>query len=99
MVANLGDGSAAHGPVFEAMNFSAMQQFTKLWEDGSKAACQSSSSAITITVWEDRRRARRWPTAIWRSRMFAENQMNAERVNGWNPLAVIDAYRPQDPGY
>jgi len=32
VVANLGDASMACGPVWEGLNFAAMDQFTKLWE-------------------------------------------------------------------
>ena len=35
-IANLGDGSLGRGPVWEAMNFSAMDQFTELWDEAHK---------------------------------------------------------------
>ena len=35
-MANAGDGAAARGPVYEAMNFAAMDQYNELWEDGYK---------------------------------------------------------------
>jgi len=36
VVCNIGDGSMGCGPVFEGMNFSAMDQFNSLWEDDRK---------------------------------------------------------------
>ncbi len=33
VVANAGDGAAARGPVYEAMNFASMDQYNDLWED------------------------------------------------------------------
>ncbi|MBR4717809.1 MAG: dehydrogenase, partial [Lentisphaeria bacterium] len=33
-VCNFGDGALGRGPVWEAMNFAAMDQFNMLWEDG-----------------------------------------------------------------
>ncbi len=36
VVCNIGDASLGCGPVYEAMNFSAMDQFKTLWEEGRK---------------------------------------------------------------
>ncbi len=36
VIANAGDGAAGRGPVFEAMNFAAMDQYNELWEEGYK---------------------------------------------------------------
>ena len=34
VIANIGDGSMGCGPVWEAMNMAAMDQFKYLWEEG-----------------------------------------------------------------
>lgn len=95
VVANLGDGSAARGPVFEAMNFAAMQQFTKLWEDGYQGGLPvifNFSNNHYGMGGQTKGETMAYGDLV-RLGCISENQMNAERVNGWNPLAVIDAYR------
>ena len=95
VVANAGDGAAARGPVYEAMNFAAMDQYNELWEDGYKGGLPiifnfnnnhygmgGQTKGETMAYGD-----------LARLGCIAQNQMNAERINGWNPLAVIDAYR------
>ena len=36
VVCNIGDGSLGCGPVWEALNYSSMEQFTKLWDEAHK---------------------------------------------------------------
>lgn len=95
VVANAGDGAAGRGPVFEAMNFAAMDQFNELWEDGYKGGLpiifnfnnnhygMGGQTRGETMAYGD----------LARLGCIAQNQLNAERINGWNPLAVIDAYR------
>ena len=95
VVANAGDGAAARGPVYEAMNFAAMDQYNDLWEDGYKGGLPiiynfnnnhygmgGQTKGETMAYGD-----------LARLGCIAQNQMNAERINGWNPLAMIDAYR------
>jgi len=95
VVANAGDGAAGRGPVFEAMNFAAMDQFNELWEDGYKGGLPiifnfnnnhygmgGQTKGETMAYGD-----------LARLGCIAQNQLNAERINGWNPLAIIDAYR------
>ena len=95
VVANAGDGAAARGPVYEAMNFAAMDQYNELWEDGYKGGLPiifnfknnhygmgGQTKGETMAYGD-----------LARLGCIAQNQMNAERINGWNPLAVIDAYK------
>ncbi len=95
VIANAGDGAAGRGPVFEAMNFAAMDQYNELWEEGYKGGLpiifnfnnnhygMGGQTRGETMAYGD----------LARLGCIAQNQMNAERVNGWNPLAVIDAYR------
>ncbi len=95
VVANAGDGAAARGPVYESMNFAAMDQFNELWEDGYKGGLpiifnfnnnhygMGGQTRGETMAYGD----------LARLGCIAQSQMNAERVNGWNPLAVIDAYK------
>ncbi len=95
VVANIGDASLGCGPVWEGMTFAAMDQYTQLWEGEMKGGLpiifnimnnqygmggQTCGETMGYTV------AARVGAALNR-----EN-MHAERVDGYNPLAVIDAY-------
>ena len=95
VVANIGDASLGCGPVWEGMTFSAMDQFHELWEGDMKGGLpiifnimnnqygmggQTCGETMGYTV------AARVGAAVNRENMYAE------RVDGYNPLAVIDAY-------
>lgn len=57
VVCNIGDASLGCGPVWEAFNFAAMDQYKTLWEEGKKAACLSSlTCSTTLTAWAARPR-------------------------------------------
>ena len=99
VVANAGDGAAARGPVYESMNFANMDQFRELWPDDYKGGLPiiynfnnnsygmgGQTKGETMAYGE-----------LARLGAMAKNQMHAERVDGWNPLAVIDAYKRKRP--
>ena len=51
------DGSLGCGPVWEALNFAAMDQYRTLWERVNVVECQFSLTySITDTEWADRPR-------------------------------------------
>jgi 2-oxoisovalerate dehydrogenase E1 component len=93
-VAMSGDGSTGCGPVFEAMNFASMAQYDTLWTDARKGGLPvlffftnnfyaMGGQTVGETMGWDRL-----------SRIGAavnERAMNAETVDGTNPLAVADA--------
>jgi 2-oxoisovalerate dehydrogenase E1 component len=96
VVANIGDASLGCGPVWEGMAFATMDQFHELWEGDYKGGLplifnimnnqygmggQTSGETMGYKV------AARVGAALNRQ------NMHAERVDGYNPLAVIDAYR------
>ena len=96
VVANIGDASLACGPVWEGMVFSAMDQFEKLWEGDYKGGLpiifnimnnlygmggQTSGETMGYDI------AARVAAGVNRY------NMHAERIDGYNPLAVIDAYK------
>ncbi|MBR5329619.1 MAG: thiamine pyrophosphate-dependent dehydrogenase E1 component subunit alpha, partial [Firmicutes bacterium] len=95
VVANAGDGAAARGPVYEAMTFASMDQYRELWPDEYKGGLpiiynfnnnhygMGGQTKGETMAYED----------LARLGCIAKNQLNAERINGWNPLAVIDAYK------
>ena len=95
VVANIGDASLGCGPVWEGMTFAAMDQYRELWEGDMKGGLpiifnimnnqygmggQTCGETMGYSI------AARVGAALNR-----EN-MHAERVDGYNPLAVIDAY-------
>ena len=95
VVANIGDASLGCGPVWEGLTFAAMDQYRELWEGDMKGGLplifnimnnqygmggQTCGETMGYTI------AARVGAAVNR-----EN-MHAERVDGYNPLAVIDAY-------
>ncbi len=95
-VANIGDASVACGPVWEAMGFSAMAQFTQLWEKECRGGVPiiynfmdnfygMGGQPIGETAGFERL-----------ARVGAglnPDRMHAEVVDGNNPLALADAYR------
>lgn len=100
VVANLGDGSMGCGPVWEALNFAAMEQYRELWDDEFKGGLpiifnffnnfygMGGQTAGETMAFGDLARV---PAGV------TPNQMHVERVDGYNPLAVIDAYRRKLP--
>lgn len=100
VIANLGDGSMGCGPVWESLNFSAMEQYWELWDDEHKGGLPIifnffnnfyGMGGQTFGETMAYRELARVAAAA------AVNQMHAERVDGFNPLAVIDAYRRKLP--
>ena len=96
VVANAGDGAVGCGPVWEAMNFAGMDQYNRLWRkkgglpilfnfvnNGYGMGGQTSGETMSYGVL---------------ARIGAginPQQMHAERIDGYNVFAVIDALRRQ----
>lgn len=95
-IANAGDGAAGRGPVYEAMCFAAMDQYKTLWDEkgglpvlfnfnnnGYGMGGQTCGETMGYDVL---------------ARIGAginPEQMHAERVDGFNVFAVIDAVKRQ----
>ncbi len=96
VVANLGDGAMARGPVLEGMTFASMDQFNTLWEGDMKGGLP-----VLINVMDNQyamggqtrgeTMGYTFPARLGAG--FKPDAWNAERVDGYNPLAVIDAFR------
>jgi 2-oxoisovalerate dehydrogenase E1 component len=96
VVANQGDGAVGCGPVWEALNFASMDQFNQLWEKDYRGGLpiifnftNNSYGMGGQTCGE---------TMAYRELVrigagISPTQLHAERIDGFNPLAVIDAYR------
>ncbi len=96
VVANIGDASLGCGPVWEGLAFATMDQYHTLWEGDQKGGLplifnimnnQYGMGGQTCGETMGYKIAARVGAALNR------DNMHAERVDGYNPLAVIDAYR------
>ncbi len=96
VVANIGDASLGCGPVWEGLAFATMDQFNTLWEGDMKGGLpiifnimnnQYGMGGQTCGETMGYKIAARVGAALNR------DNMHAERVDGFNPLAVVDAYR------
>ncbi len=96
VICNIGDGSIGCGPVFEGMNFSAMDQYTALWDDAHKGGLPIIYNVFNNGYGMGGQTTGETMAYGLVSRLGAgitPSQMYAETVDGYNPLAVIDAYR------
>lgn len=96
VVCNLGDGSLGCGPVWEALNFSAMGQFKTLWEDGKNGGMPIIFNFFNNGYGmggQTRGETMAYDMLARVGAGISPTQMHSERVNGFNPLAVIEAYK------
>ncbi|MBR0171319.1 MAG: dehydrogenase [Lachnospiraceae bacterium] len=93
VVCNIGDGSLGRGPVWEAMNFSAMDQFRTLWEkhgEGMPILYNIFNNSYGMGG-QTRGETMAYDMLARMGAGVTPTQMYAERIDGYNPLAVIDA--------
>ncbi|WP_286846760.1 alpha-ketoacid dehydrogenase subunit alpha/beta [Proteiniphilum sp. UBA5463] len=96
VVANIGDASLACGPVWEGITFAAMDQFRELWEGD-----MNGGLPVIINIMNNQYgmggqtdgETMGYGIAARVGAGVNPDQMHAERVDGYNPLAVIDAYK------
>jgi 2-oxoisovalerate dehydrogenase E1 component len=96
VVANIGDASMACGPVWEGLSFATMDQFTELWDEEMKGGLPLIVNIMNNQYGMGGQTCGETMGYGMAARIGAglnEDQMHAERVDGYNPLAVIDAYR------
>ncbi|MBE5760677.1 MAG: dehydrogenase [Clostridiales bacterium] len=96
VVANIGDGSLGRGPVLEALNFACMDQIKKLWDESLGGGLPLIFNVFNNQYGmggQTNGETMGYEVAARLGVGFAANQMHAERVDGFNPLAVIDAMR------
>jgi len=95
VVANIGDASMACGPVWEGISFAAMDQFTQLWDETMKGGLPVIFNVMNNQYGMGGQTAGETMGYGMAARIGAgvnPDQMHAERVDGYNPLAIIDAY-------
>lgn len=96
VIANLGDASLGCGPVWEGICFSAMDQYKKLWEGEHRGGLPIIFNFFNNGYGMGGQTKGETMGYDLLARFGAgvnPEQMHAERIDGYNPLAVIDAYK------
>ena len=96
VVANIGDASLGCGPVWEGLAFATMDQFHELWEGDQKGGLPLIFNIMNNQYGMGGQTSGETMGYEFAARVGAalnKHNMHAERVDGYNPLAVIDAYR------
>lgn len=96
VIANIGDGAMGCGPVWEALCLAAMDQYKKLWEGEYRGGLPFILNVFNNHYGMGGQTRGETMGFDMLARIGAgvnPEQMHAERVDGYNPLAVIDAIR------
>ena len=99
VVCNIGDGSIACGPVWEGLMISAMDQIRTLWGEngGGMPIIYNINDNFYGMGGQTRGETMGYDMVARIAAGVMPSAMHAERVDGFNPLAVIDAYRRKIP--
>jgi 2-oxoisovalerate dehydrogenase E1 component len=96
VVANIGDASFGCGPVWEGITFSAMDQYRKLWDESLGGGLPIIFNCMNNFYGMGGQPLGETMGVECIARIGAgvnPEQMHAERINGYDPLPVIDAFR------
>ncbi|WP_045174202.1 alpha-ketoacid dehydrogenase subunit alpha/beta [Anaerocellum danielii] len=96
VVVNIGDGSMACGPVWEAMCLATMDQYKKLWDEELRGGLPIIFNFMDNQYamgGQTRGETMGYDMLARVGAGVNPEQMHAERVDGYNPLAVIDAMK------
>ena len=96
VVCNVGDGSMGRGPVWEALNFASMDQYFQLWDDEFKGGLPLIFHCINNGYGmggQTRGETMAYDIAVRIGAGVRPDNLHAERVDGYNPFAVIDAFK------
>jgi 2-oxoisovalerate dehydrogenase E1 component len=96
VVCNIGDASFGCGPVWEGITFSAMDQYRKLWDKALGGGLPIIFNCMNNFYGMGGQPFGETMGVEFIARIGAgvnPEQMHAERVNGYDPLPVIDAFR------
>lgn len=94
VIANIGDASMGCGPVWEAMTFSAMDQYRTLWDErigGAPPILFNFLNNFYGMGGQPRGETMGFGMLARVGLGVNPEAMHAERVDGYNPLAVADA--------
>ena len=97
VIANFGDGACGRGPVLESFNMSGMDQIRQLWGETDNG--NNPGLPILFNIFDNfygmggqtMGETMAFGMAARLGAGFNPEQMHAERVNGYDPFAVIDA--------
>ena len=96
VVANIGDASFGCGPVWEGISFAGMDQYRTLWDPALGGGLPLIFNCMNNHYGMGGQPNGETMGCQFIARIGAGvnlEQMHAERVNGYDPLAVIDAFR------
>lgn len=96
VIANIGDASAGCGPVWEGIVFSSMDQFRRLWEGDMQGGLPIIFNFMNNQYGmggQTRGETMGYDLLARLGAGVNPENMHAERIDGYNPLAVIDAYK------
>jgi 2-oxoisovalerate dehydrogenase E1 component len=96
VVCNIGDASFACGPGWEGITFSAMDQYRQLWDESLGGGLPILFNCMNNFYGMGGQTLGETMGVQVIARIGAgvnPEQMHAERVNGYDPLPVIDAFR------
>jgi 2-oxoisovalerate dehydrogenase E1 component len=96
VIANIGDGSLGCGPVWEAICLATMDQYKKLWDEPYRGGLPLIFNFYNNQYGMGGQTAGETMGYEMLARLGAgvnPEQMHAERVDGYNPLAVIDVMK------
>ena len=94
VIANIGDASAGCGPTWEAICFATMDQFKELWDGAHRGGLPLILNFVNNFYGMGGQPVGETMGFKVLARLGAgvnPEQMHAERVDGYSPLAVIDA--------
>ena len=96
VVANIGDASFGCGPVWEGLTFASMAQYRTLWDQKLGGGLPIIFNCMNNHYGMGGQPMGETMGCRFIARIGAAvnpEQMHAERVNGYDPLAVMDAFR------
>jgi 2-oxoisovalerate dehydrogenase E1 component len=94
VICNIGDASASCGPTWEALCFATMEQYKTLWDEAHRGGLPLIMNFVNNFYGMGGQPVGETGGFGVLARMGAgltSDQMHAERVDGYNPLAMIDA--------
>ena len=94
VISNVGDGAVGCGVVYESMNFASMDQLRQLWEKkgGLPILFNFFNNGYGMGG-QTRGETMAYDFLARLGAGVSPTQLHAERVDGFNPLAVIDAMK------
>jgi len=96
VVCNIGDASFGCGPVWEGITFASMDQYRKLWDKSLGGGLPIIFNCMNNFYGMGGQPLGETMGVQFIARIGAgvnPDQMHSERVNGYDPLPVIDAFR------